>query len=31
MQVAAVYLKLTDEEIDALEAPYEPHIVAGFE
>ncbi len=29
--VAAVYLKLTEEEIEALEAPYEPHHVAGFE
>ena len=29
--VAAVSLKLTDEEIASLEAPYEPHHVAGFE
>jgi aryl-alcohol dehydrogenase-like predicted oxidoreductase len=29
--VAAVSLKLTKEEIEALEAPYEPHHVAGFE
>lgn len=29
--VAAVYLKLTDDEISALESPYEPHHVAGFE
>jgi len=29
--VAAVYLELTKEEIEALEAPYEPHHVAGFE
>ncbi|MEH2514055.1 aryl-alcohol dehydrogenase-like predicted oxidoreductase [Nitrobacteraceae bacterium AZCC 1564] len=29
--VAAVSLRLTKEEIEALEAPYEPHHVAGFE
>lgn len=28
--VAALELKLTDEEVSALEAPYEPHAVAGF-
>ena len=28
--VAALSLKLTDDEIQALEAPYSPHAVAGF-
>jgi hypothetical protein len=28
--VAAVSLKLTDEEIKYLEEPYQPHAVAGF-
>lgn len=28
--VAAIALRLTDEEIRTLEAPYEPHAVAGF-
>jgi aryl-alcohol dehydrogenase-like predicted oxidoreductase len=28
--VAALELRLTDDEIKTLEAPYEPHVVAGF-
>jgi 1-deoxyxylulose-5-phosphate synthase len=29
--VAALSLELTDEEVDALEAPYVPHAIAGHE
>jgi aryl-alcohol dehydrogenase-like predicted oxidoreductase len=28
--VAALDIDLTDEEIDALEAPYTPHVPTGF-
>ena len=28
--VAAIDLELTDDEVAQLEAPYEPHEVAGF-
>jgi len=29
--VAALNVKLSDAEIEALEAPYVPHPIAGFE